>query len=259
MSDSGSVDLVNLLRRRGDLLRRVDGEGTHKAELAAESDVSRSTVDRGIRDLAEAGLVCREDGRYRRTLAGDLALATYDDLLETFDALVRAGPALSELPPGTPFDPVLLGGADVVVVATQADPGRPGREQRRHVERATHQRALASTALSTHVDVYRDAIVEDGLTGEFLLSPRVLDLLVEDHAAALEDALSTGRVSLRVADSLPPYGLSISETPEGTVVGLIVHHRSGTDAFLSTTDEEAVAWAEALFERRWDAADPIPE
>jgi len=258
MDDSGPGALVDLLRRRGDLLRRVDAGGTRKAELTAESDVSRSTVDRGIRDLAEEGLVCRDDGRYRRTLAGDLALATYDDLLETFDALVRAGPALSELPPNTPFDPALLTGADVVV-ATQADPARPGRAQRRHVERATHQRALASTAPSSRVDVYHDAVVEDGLTGEFLVSRRVLDLLVEDHAAALEGALSTGRVSLRVADSLPPYGLSISETPEGPIVGLIVHNRSGADAFLSTTAEAAVAWAERTFERRWEAAEPIPE
>lgn len=33
---------------------------------------------------------------------------------------------------------------------------------------------------------------------------------------------------------------------------------TGPDTFLSVTDDDAVAWAEALFERRWREADPIP-
>jgi len=256
MASPEPESLVDLLTRRGALLRRLDGEGKRRADLVAETGLSRSTVDRGVRELAEAGLACRDDGRCRQTLAGELALSAYDDLLETFDALAAASPALAELSPGFPFDASLLSDPSVAV-ASHPDPGRPARVQRRIVERATHQRALAATALPSHVDVYHRAITEGDLSGEFVVSPRVLELLV-DHGEQLEAALDTGRVSLRVAEDLPPYGLSVSETPDGSVVGALVYRTAGPDTFLSVTDDDAVAWAEGLIERHWREADPVP-
>jgi len=258
MESIDATEYVDLLLHREELLRRIDDAPREKSALVEATGVSRSTVDRGVRELEAAGLVERYDGGYRRTAAGRIAIEAYDDLVETFAGLAESRNAVRDLPPDTPLDPVVVRDASVAV-ATPPDPGRPTRVQRDLVERATHQRLLAPTALPQHVAMYGRQIGSEDFTGEFLITSDVLELLVENYRDELEDALAGGGVQFRETDSLPPYGLSISETPTGRVAGVLVYTASGVSAFLEADSARAVEWAEELFEDHWSDARPISD
>ncbi len=249
-------ELIDLLVRRGPLLRRISAESGDKATLAETGDVSRSTVDRGIRELERDGLVERTDGGYRPTVAGRLALRLYGSFVDGAEGVVESLPALEDLPSDAPLDPAVLRGADVAV-ASHPDPERPTRVQRDLLDRATHQRSLAPTVLPQHVDVYYDEIASGDLSGEFVVTPSALERLVRNHADRLGAAVEGDAVTIRETESLPPYGLSVTETGSGPVVGLLVFSDAGVSGFLTTDDPAAVAWARSLFERHWEDARPI--
>ncbi len=249
-------NLLDVLVRRGPLLRRI-GEGTRrKSTLVEDGDVSRSTIDRGVRELECTGLLERSDERYRLTVAGRMALDAYEAFLEQVEGLAEGSPALRDLPPDAPLHRAVVREPDVAV-ATHPDPDRPTRVQRDLLRRATHQRILVPKIFPQHVDMYHDAIARDDLSARFVVTTDVLEFVLSNHPERLQDALEHDEVSLREAESLPPYGLTVSETAEGPVLGLLVFTESGVSAFLSTDDERAIEWARDLFERHWDRARPI--
>jgi len=248
--------LLDVLVRRGPLLRRIGAGTRRKSDLVADGDVSRSTVDRGVRELECTGLLERSDERYRLTVAGRMALDAYEAFVDQVEGLAEGSAALQDLPPDAPLHPSVVRDPDVAV-ATHPDPDRPTRVQRDLVRRATHQRLLAPTVLPQHVDMYHDAIATDDLSGRFVVTTDVLEYLLSNHSERLQDALEHDDVSFREAESLPPYGLTVSETDDGRVVGLLVFTGSGVGAFLSTDDERAVEWAGDLIERHWERARPI--
>ena len=205
------------------------------------------------RELEDAHLVERCVGGYRTTPPGRLALSIYEDVLEDLEGLGRCLDALASLPPDAPLHPSLVENPSVAL-ASGPDPRRATRAQRELIERATTQRALAPRVFPEHVEMYAREIDEGSLTGEFVVSQEALDLLVSNFPTELDDTVASERATIRWGDSLPPYGLSISETPSGPVVGLLVFSASGTSAFLETESSRAVEWAENLFERHWNSA-----
>ena len=96
----------------------------------ADLDCSRSTVDRGVRELESAGLAEYVDGAYRMTTLGGRVSEGFADLAEATELRLRLEPFLEWIPEGElGFDVRLI--ADVVV----PEPGDPYRAINRHVER----------------------------------------------------------------------------------------------------------------------------
>src|SRR6056297_1681780 len=143
----------DLLAQRADLLRAVRDGAPPKPELAAALSVSRSTVDRAVRDLEDSGLVERAGG-VTLTLKGRLALDSY----ETFAAHLRdfeaAETALKTLPNDARVDRSLFRDA-TVVEATPVAPQRATEAYRSLVADATRVRGYASALLDGNVQTFR--------------------------------------------------------------------------------------------------------
>lgn len=71
--DSGVAAHVDLVADRYEFLTELAEEPARKPEIVDRTDTSRSTVDRAIRELTEADLVERTEGRYVTTTFGRLA------------------------------------------------------------------------------------------------------------------------------------------------------------------------------------------
>lgn len=257
MDDGVDVTLLAVLTRRRSLLERLATTPTRKCDLTEDLDVSRSTIDRGIRELEQLDLIEREGREYRTTLAGELALAEYDRFSSRVSDVVDARDILSSLPPETAIDPTFLDGADVVV-SQRPDPERPARELERLATSTDHHRGFGSAFLDHLVTVYRDAIV-DGLECEFVVTSDVLDRLVSRHHEAVSDALSTGRIELWEAAERTslPYCLIVSRGEARTVATLLVYVDEGLKGIITNDDPAAVAWAESKLDEIWAAATPI--
>ncbi|QCJ45619.1 winged helix-turn-helix domain-containing protein [Haloprofundus sp. MHR1] len=256
MSQLGPSEIMAAVARRGSTLRALD-EGTRKSDLVKRLSVSRSTVDRAIRELEGQGLVERTDDGYRRTLAGELVLSEYDCFTSRLGGIVEALDALGTLHPKTEFDTALLDGADVVY-AEKHSPHEPVTRHGEVVSRAETVRALAPAVLPQQVQIYHDRLMDGELEAQLALSEAVVERLVTVYDDLLREALSTGRAHIRQTTSDPPYSLVCAETPTGPEVSLLLYGDTGAYVFIGNDSPEAVEWAESMFAEWWAGATPLP-
>ncbi|MCD2199196.1 helix-turn-helix domain-containing protein [Halobacterium sp. KA-4] len=238
---------VALLAQRAELLRPLRDGPRAKQDLAAAQSVSRSTVDRAVRTLEAHGFVARDDA-VSLTLRGRLALDAYDDFVDLLDALDTAGDLLDVLPADATIDGALLRGADVVQ-SNPVAPQRPYVAYQSVVEEATAIRGFAPAVLDENVSQFRDRIVDGAAPVDLTVAPAALDELVSSHADAVEEALGTGRLTLREATTVLDYGLVLAEQPERTVVCALVFDDHGLAGVVENDERHAIEWAHSIYER----------
>ncbi len=246
-------DAVALLARRAELLRTLRDGPRAKQKLAATQSVSRSTVDRAVRTLEAHGFVARNDA-VSLTLRGRLALDAYDEFVGLLDALDAAGELLDVLPADATIDAALLRGADVVQ-SNPIAPQRPYLAYQSVVEDATAIRGFAPAVLDENVPQFRDRIVNGAAPVDLTVAPAALDELVSSHADAVEDALDTGRLTLREATTVLDYGLVLVEQSERTVACVLVFDDYGLAGVVENDERHAVEWADNVYERIQAAAE----
>lgn len=248
---------VEVLARRADLLRAVRERRRSKPALVDELAVSRSTVDRAVRELEAEGLVARSDG-VSLTLRGRLALDSYERLMSDLDGIDAAASVLETVPDDARVDTRLLQDA-AVAEASPVAPQRATEAYRSLAADATRIRGYASALLDSTIPTLSDRIVDGGLEMDLILGPDVLDALVANHASTVADARATGRFTMRDASRTLSYSLMLVETPATTYATALFYDDSGHTAMVCNDTPEAVAWAEGVYEDLRAAADPLPE
>lgn len=121
MPSSPDENLDALLVDRSVYLRALIEHSRSKNDLEANFDCSRSTLDRALSDLADAGLVEYEDGVWSPTLLGVCSIHARDAYLDQLADLADAAPILNALPADSPVDCAFLDGVDI----SEADPSMP--------------------------------------------------------------------------------------------------------------------------------------
>lgn len=249
------ADVLEELARRSDLLRALASGPRSKRDLVASLSRSRSTVDRAVRELESYGFVERDDG-VALTLRGRLVLDAFDDFANTVDAVADADTLLDPLPAGATLDPILLRDA-TVVGPDPVSPQRPFTAYQNLVYDAVEIRGFAPAVLQDNVDVFRDRIVEQGLSADLTVSPDALDELVTTHADPMDEALASGNLTLRRATTTLEYGLMLVEQAERTVVCALFYDERGLVGSLHNDSPDAVRWAEGVYERLRNDAEPL--
>lgn len=247
MAGGDPSEFLAMMGRRVDLLRAFDGRAAGKSELEDRLDVSRSTIDRGIRELEDRELVERADGGYRPTLTGKLALQEYERFQERVGGLDESGSLLSALDGDVEVDPSLLAGA-TVVERDRTSPHRPVEELYGIVEEATEVRAFAPAIYPQQIETYRTNVA-DGMRADLVLTAEVVERMVAEYAEAFETTVATDVVRLWQATDDLPYSLLVAETPDGPVAAVMVYADRGILGCIHNDDPDAVAWAERRFER----------
>lgn len=247
--------VIETIARRADLFAALQDGPRRKRDLVAELPVSRSTVDRAIRELETAGLLRRHQGRVTLTLAGDLALAEYQMFREGLDGVSEAWPILDPVGPDTDLILDLFRGAEMVGVRRHA-PHRPVQALKEFLTGADRIRGVASAVLPDYVDVYSRQILQEGTEVDLVVSKPVLETLLAEYRSDLEAALETGRLHLREAGTSPPFSTIVADS-RVPVVGVVVYGDSGTNGFIRNDSREAVTWAKEWISEWEDAADLI--
>ncbi|MFC4359790.1 helix-turn-helix transcriptional regulator [Halobium salinum] len=234
-------EIVATVFDRSELIDRLLDGPKEKRELVEELPVSRSTVNRAIRELETLELVERVDEGYRVT---DLCRSTTTRLSALVDSVgyeMRLQKFRKWVPDGTlEFD---LADADDATVLLP-EPGNPYGMVNRHVERLreapSHRSVLPLTGLHGYEAVH-DRVVEAGVETTVVAAPSVVDVLVTDpEFEPLTDALTeTDRFRLFETEEPVPYFVGVY----GDVVQFGVDDDGDPRALYETTDTTVREWA----------------
>ncbi|GAD53590.1 hypothetical protein MBEHAL_2350 [Halarchaeum acidiphilum MH1-52-1] len=246
--------LAHLLVERASFLRTLADGAVPKRSLADANDVSRSTVNRVVRDLEGVGAVERRGGAVALTLIGRLALSAYDSFRADIDALADA-PSLTSLPANASVTLDALRGAAVVSANPEA-PHRPVSVLTALIEEAIHVELYATRVLPEVMDTLGRRVA-DGLRLDAYVAPDVLDVLFTDFRGTVERALDTGNVALYEAVSSYPFGLVLLDLADGRRVLSLSCGERGVTVLLVNDTDEALAWAHARLDRIADSANRL--
>ena len=108
MSGHGGTEEIDVLASRIDIVELLLGEPRHKADLVSESKYSRSTINRAIRELEEAGYVERVSEGFVATQTGQLGADQYRSYMERQRSILGAADVLEQLPHDVDIPPALV-------------------------------------------------------------------------------------------------------------------------------------------------------
>ncbi|MFD1570414.1 helix-turn-helix transcriptional regulator [Halorubrum laminariae] len=244
-----------LERRYGTLSRLADAPAT-KPELVNELERSRSTVDRAIDDLTDIDCVTAENGQYRATTTGRLALREQTHYREAAHAVQETTDLVNHLPADTALDVRLLDGATVTMAADHA-PDQALVPTIDIFEQATRLRGLAPVVLNLYPDLISKRLAESDLTVEIVAESDVLSTLPDIPSLSDESLSDMDDLTLHESDGALPYALWLMDTPDESYAGITVYETGGVAGVLVNDADSAVQWAQAQYEHYRENARPV--
>lgn len=245
------ASLADTLRKRAPLLAQLADGPLNQRELREELGVSRSTVYKSIKELADAGLVAdREDG-YALTEFGRLAWQRHDAYLARLRRLSAARPLLEAIPDDRRLPPSLFEHGRIVVSGRHA-PERPLTRLEELGAAADHLRVASPAGMPR----YLETLHENALAGE-----QTVEMVVERDALRrmesgyddFEAAVGTEGLEVRAVDEELPFAVTLFD---GDALGLFAYEDALVGAAFSD-DEDALRWGRRTFERIRARSEPV--
>jgi len=254
--DTAGAALHDLLARRGQFLTVLAEDDHTKPELVEELGVSRSTVDRAVRELEAQALIERNGNTVRLTTRGGLLVDLHRRFVDITSNIDRLTDTLASIPADHRPDVELFADATVVTAETTA-PHRPVSVLEDELATIDRVCTVSMTVIPTLVERVSDRVLNDGLAVDMVVSDAVLERLVSTHSETLAATLDRDQVTLAQTTTDLPYDLAILEEAETRSALLLVHGDGGITALVKSDTPAAVAWAETVFTRERERADPV--
>jgi tetratricopeptide (TPR) repeat protein/predicted transcriptional regulator len=239
--------VAGVLARRIDVLERLD-EPRRKPALVEELSVSRSTIDRAIRELERYEFVRREDSGYVLTETGALCRESYRTFRSRTLDVGGACEALATLPPDAAFDTSLLEGAEIRVL-DDPRPFAPPPGLSDAFGAADAIRGVVASMGSTRLfERYHRQVVNDALHLSLVVCEDRFESLSAQLSDALGEMISVGDCAIQTGETLP-YSLFLTRTDDERSVTAVVYETPGVPhAVVHNDDPPAVEWAERTIE-----------
>jgi predicted transcriptional regulator len=239
--DDSPEGLAGALETRAALLAALADGPREKRALREELGVARSTVYKGLRELAALGLVRETGGGYALTALGRLGSEAHEQYRDRLADLSAARSVLAAVPADVGVPGAFVADATVATADRNA-PQRPLATFESAVEGADCVRSLSPAAIPR----YMADLHEDVVTGQ------VRELVVERPAAAaleasygeFDDAIAAGLDVYPIAEPLP-FGLTLFDEESAA---LTTYEEGGVSGVLLSDAPEAYAWADETYE-----------
>jgi len=254
---SGERSVLRVLDKREPVLAALCEDSLAKPDLVEELTVSRSTVDRAIRDLETHDLVARTDGGYRGTLAGRVLLSARREYVDQVVETAGIGDLVAHLPADAEVPVETFATAEAYRPET-TNPHRPTTFLRDLAARTVHHRGvLVRQATPNAPAVIRERALAGSTDVEYLISPAMRDYLWTERPVLVTDLVEDGGVEFYEVTALP-FDYGILTTPEEANFVVVVYDDRGTlQGVLHSTDERAVRWAEETYREHLPDATPL--
>ncbi|MFB6111097.1 MAG: helix-turn-helix transcriptional regulator [Halobacteriaceae archaeon] len=247
-------ELVSLLARRIEVLEALLDQPRTRPELVETLDISRSTVDRAVRELEGMALVEYEDDLYRASLAGRLAHREYAELREELVVLEEATELLAVLPPDAPLDLTVLQGGNVVL-AREPAPHVPGTQLANLLEGADEVRSLSMAYTTPETgEVLAEGVRSGGTEASLVFERGLYEYLLDSDALDIETLLADPDFEGAVTEGLP-FGLVIARTDDTREVCIAVYDADrALRGIIRNDTPAALEWAESIWTQYWETA-----
>lgn len=241
--------------QREPILSVLVGSKLDKRELVDRLDVSRSTVDRGIRDLETYGFVGRENGGFTATSVGEAAYRAYCQFEEQLDEFDRMRTILEHVDPEDGLDPAILVGAEAYLeyadppesIAFQVSKHAADAE---HIESVTRTLSRERSALRLHA-----AVVERNTSFSGVYAVDIASFLKAWDVEDRHEMAETGRYRAFVTDEETPFTVFLYHHPDHIDVCIFIYDENDEIFGLIVNDTEAaVEWARAYYQRFRESA-----
>lgn len=239
--------LIGLLSRRHDLLNLLGEESRSKSELESTLNISRSTVDRAVRNLEAESIVARASGGVSLTQYGRIVLDGYRQFRAGLVGLEAAKSLFSSFDSDetVPFD--MFRDASVVT-SDRRSPHRPTVAFQQFLVDATDVKSVITGVVPEYVRTCHQQVVENGSTVEVVVESSVLEKVLTRYWDRVVDMLDTGRLTIFEVGTDPTYSVQVADT-DSREAAILTYGDSGVTGFVRSARPEAVAWAETVFDR----------
>jgi tetratricopeptide (TPR) repeat protein/predicted transcriptional regulator len=242
-------DLLALASKRLDFLERLADDALEKREMVEALGHSRSTVNRAVAELADAGLVRATDDGHVTTLTGRLTAEMYRRVSDEARDVRATTDVLAPLPSESPIGLELVAGADIE--RTDGPPPYRSLERLRDAIRdADGVRAVVPTLSNLEtLRVCRSRVVEDGMPVEVVTSRELFERVANRFPGVLRHLALGADCSVSTAD-VPAFTTLLVETDGRTAVTVVVYTDDNAIHGVVENDRPAaVRWAESLYGR----------
>lgn len=242
-------DVLTLVDNRIDVLDLLEGGRFQKRTVVDELDYSRSTVNRAITQLADAGLVEDTPRGCRTTFVGRLVADRYREYVASSRNVVSGREVLAPLPPDSDLAPAVLVDAEIAIAGSPSPyepyyaveealkrPGPDGRV-RMYVPAFTNPHGLElARAMAAEFPV------------EAVFSEELLAELNDDFPEDLEALFELEKFTCYRSTDGPEYTLVVADSESGTEVVVVTHtEKRKLGGVIVNSDEGACRWAEQRF------------
>ncbi|WP_338730009.1 hypothetical protein [Haladaptatus sp. DJG-WS-42] len=249
---------MSVLTRRSELLEVTLDEPLEKPALVDALSVSRSTVDRGLRELMTHGFVERVDNGFTATLSGRLAIEVYADFIDDSTTVNEVKRLFSHLPADVPITTDLLSSC-TVYEATPPAAHEPVNHLEAQLRNANTHRGVTHTVSQASTLNWFLECIEDGLDAEKIHRAELLEYFAKDNREQMERMVATGNFRVLQVDTVP-FGLAITTHDDGIQVSVVVYNESGSMEGVITNDTQAAyEWAMSYYESIRDEAIDITD
>lgn len=238
--DESPDGLAGALETRSGLLAVLADGPRRKRELREELGVARSTVYKGLRELATLGLVRETGDGYELTALGRLGSEIHDQYRDRLADLSAAQSVLASVPADASVPEVFVADATVVTADRNA-PERPLTAFESVVDDPECVRSLSPAALPRYMSDLHEA-VSRGKHREIVVE-RPAAAALEASYDDFDDALAAGLDVYTLADPLP-FGLTLFDDE---AAALTTYEEGGVSGILLSEAPEAYAWADETY------------
>ncbi|ERG95256.1 MAG: hypothetical protein J07HQW2_01707 [Haloquadratum walsbyi J07HQW2] len=252
-----SHSLDNIVSKRQSFLESLRNSSKGKCELETDLDVSRSTVDRGIRELESAGLIMHTNNKYQLTLAGRTAVTAVQQYHRRLQEIDTGRDLLSTLSGDIDIADDFLDGASSI----QASPEIPDQIITYlfdSIESADIFRGISPVALAGHLDEFYTMMTVNETVAEHIIDEDVVETLLEapELNSGFIKQIRHDRVRMLSSDIPFTYGLWIADDTE---TGIIFYTETGVRGIIMNDSDAAVQWAHTQWESAMADATQINE
>lgn len=244
---SSSIDVLQTVTKRRPLLECLESGPRDKQALCAALEWSRSTIDRGIRELEWLQFVERDGCDCRLTAAGRLALTEHRRSTTILDSISDVSELLKNVPREAPMSTALLDGAQVIEPPSHA-PTKPLQAVVDLVGSATRMRSITAAQRVPQLrEQLYDRVVKGDLDGEAVVTPEFATFLREEDPEHFREVVIEGGFDLYTIESIP-YELVLIETPtESRVFTFVLDDSTAIQGIISNDTTAALEWGEHVY------------
>ncbi|ELZ61132.1 MULTISPECIES: winged helix-turn-helix domain-containing protein [unclassified Haloferax] len=250
------IEFLALSQNRVDALRYLAERPHSRRELVERTGASQPTMGRILSDFEDRSWLVREDGAYRATVTGELVSRGFDDLVDILDTDAKLRPVVEWLPTDAiTFDLEHLTEA-TITTPSQVRPNAPVKRAVSLLSEAEDVRIFSYAFNEQNLDIVRERTAAGDQRFEGVFSSAAIDALAHDSQLReqLRDLLNADAAAVRITDEPIPMAATIADT----TVHLFLRDDNGIlQASIDVTEPEVLAWADDLFERYWEAAEPL--